>query len=125
MGFDTGFSEQNFQTFIFDNCNSGMEREQVGDDHHVLKCPYFLRDIEAIVQKIEVEMVIIPIRDYNQTAKSRAGHGPDIAGGFWNGAKSFESQKRSDMSLMAAYMLSMVDHEIPTTFFKFRKNDSK
>lgn len=121
LGFDTGFNEDNYKRYIMPNCNAGMERVFT-DRFEVVKNPTFLRDIEKIVtdRNIRVKRVIIPIRDYTASAKSRAHHGINRGGGLWN-ASSEDEQLEFYHTLMANYVYLMTKYNIPTIFINFER----
>lgn len=85
MEYHTGYNKENYTEYIFENCNSGMERVHNGP-FYILKAPDFIRDIEKIVtdKEIIIKTVIIPIRNYKESAKSRFNIGTNgMAGGLW------------------------------------------
>ena len=62
LEFDTGFTKNDYNKYIFSNCNSGMEK-QYNDNYYILKNPIFMSNIENIVNDttIIIKNVIIPI----------------------------------------------------------------
>lgn len=119
LHFDTGFSVENFNDYIFDNCNSGMEK-QYNEKHYIIKNPTIIQDIEKIINdKIKIKFVIIPMRDYNKSASSRVYHN-NKAGGLWN-ASNKEEQLLFYNKIISEYILYMVKYDIPTIFIDFNK----
>jgi len=84
LNFDTGFNESNYNDYIFANCNSGMNR-LYDEPYNIIKNPLIISDIYTILQNptIKIKTIIIPIRYYKLSAKSRIFHN-DQAGGLWN-----------------------------------------
>lgn len=125
LHFDTGFNKNNYKNYIFRNCNSGMEK-LYNEKCNVIKNPTILQDIQKIIQNnISIKYVIIPIRDYTQSAKSRVKHN-NLTGGLWE-AKNEEEQIIFYNKIMAEYIFYMCKYDIPTIFIDFDKmvNDKK
>jgi hypothetical protein len=118
LGFDTGFTKQNFSKFINKNCNSGMEKDYKVN-HQVIKSPFFIEMIDKIYQEIEIEYIIIPIRNYHDSAKSRVRY-KDRQGGLWN-AKNEEEQVKFFYKLISNYIFQMTQFNLPTLFINFEK----
>lgn len=125
LEFDTGFTKNNYQEFIDSKCNSGMEK-RYNDKEYILKNPTFIDKIEKIVNdnQVKIKYMIIPIRDYNESAKSREKYSNGW-GGLWN-ATNKEEQINFYYKIMAEYLLYMTKYEINTIFINFSKmvNDS-
>ena len=119
LGFNTGFNDDNYRRYIMPNCNAGMERVFT-DQFDVLKNPTFLWDIEKIVKDKNniIKRVIIPIRNFAESAHSRAIHGMNRGGGLWN-ATTEDEQIRFYHEMMANYVFFMTKYNIPTTFIDF------
>jgi len=118
LGFDTGFTKENFQHFIFENCNAGMEKPIISE-HKFLKNPLFIENIEEIVNKYKIELVIIPVRNYEKSAISRVRH-ENNCGGLWN-ADNYDNQLVFFHKIIANYLYCMTKYEIPTIFLDFDK----
>lgn len=120
LDFNTGFNRNNYNEFIFSNCNSGMEKEYT-DNYYVIKNPIFITNIEEIVKdtSIIIKNVIIPIRDLNMSAKSRVKHGNE-AGGLWNAQDEF-SQIEFYKNILTNYIYISTKYHINTIFIDFDK----
>ena len=118
LNYNTGFNKTNYETCISKNCNSGMESD-IMSPYYIIKSPYFLRDIRQIVtnEAIKIKLVIIPIRDFIQSAKSRVLH-KNEAGGLWN-ASNLEEQVEFYEAIMANYRICMTTYNINTIFVDF------
>ena len=119
LGFDTGFNETNYANFIFSNCNAGMEKHYAAK-FHVLKNPQFLLQIKHIYtdkENIKIKKVIIPIRDYAESAQSRSNYGKSC-GGLWN-AKNSEEQISYYNKMMSNYIYIATKYDIHTLFLDF------
>jgi hypothetical protein len=53
LHFNTGYNRNNYNSYIYSNCNSGMERNYE-DNYNVLKNPTFITDIEKIVKDTSI-----------------------------------------------------------------------
>jgi hypothetical protein len=95
-----------------------MEK-QITAENYVLKNPCFIKDIQYIIDNYKIKFVIIPIRNYDESAKSRVFHG-EKCGGLWN-ANDHSSQKNFFHEIMANYIYYMTKFEIPTIFLDFDK----
>jgi hypothetical protein len=118
LNYDTGCYKHNYQEHIFVNCNSGMEHD-ITASPYIIKNPCFLRDIDEIVTnpRIKIKLVIIPLRDFTQSAKSRVSHGSG-AGGLWD-ASNLEEQINFYEKIMSNYRTVMTTHRINTIFLDF------
>lgn len=95
-----------------------MERDTMAP-YYIIKSPYFLRDIDKIVMNpmIKIKLVIIPVRDFTQSAKSRISHGNE-AGGLWDASNLYE-QINFYEKIMSNYRTAMTTHGINTIFLDF------
>jgi hypothetical protein len=117
LDFDTGFNITNYNKYIFKNCNSGMEKSY-NESNYVLKNPNFIVNIDDIIMNnIKIKYMIIPIRDYIESAKSRVNNGYEN-GGLWN-ATNMDNQIEYYNKIMANYLYSMTKYEINTIFLDF------
>ena len=99
-----------------------MELEY-NDIHYVLKNPRFIENIETIVndKEINIKNVIIPIRNYTESAKSRFNNGDqNTGGGLWN-ANTEDEQLLFYNKIMSNYLYFMVTRDINTIFLDFEK----
>jgi len=120
LGFDTGFTKENYKYFISENCNAGMERSYKCV-YNVVKHPWIIENIDMVYNNphIKIKYMIIPVRDLRESAKSRVKNGYHN-GGFWN-ATDEESQLAFYNKIMANYIHIMVKYDIPTIFINFEK----
>jgi len=116
---DTGFSINNYVNNLFKNCNSGMELD-INAAPQYLKNPRFITDMANISKRQDIKYIIIPIRNYEQSAKSRVKHGVGQAGGLWQ-ANNYDQQLQMYHKIMAEYLLYMVKYNIPTIFLDFEQ----
>lgn len=118
LDLDTGYNKHNYKNFINNNCNSGMERKY-NDLFSIIKNPHIIMNIPHIIKdkNIKIKKIIIPVRDYIQSAKSRVSHQYN-AGGLW-----FANDEKSQLSfykhIMSNYIYYMTKYDIPTLFLDF------
>ena len=118
IGMDTGYTINNYKKYIFSNCNSGMEKS-ITSPNYVIKSPRFIGNIDEIIKSIKIKYMVIPIRDYTESAQSRAIH-KNGNGGFWN-AKDVNDQVLFYKKVMDKYNQDMRKYNIPTIFIDFNK----
>ena len=120
LDFNTGYNRNNYKLSIFTNCNSGMERSYK-DNYNILKNPNFMKDIEKIAKdkSIKIKNIIIPIREFKMSAKSRVKH-KNGAGGLLN-AKDELSQIEYYKNIFINYMFISTKYDINTIFIDFDK----
>ena len=97
-----------------------MEK-QYNDNFPIIKDPLIIENIETIINdtNIIIKQIIIPIRDYKLSAKSRVIHNTEC-GGLWN-ATNEEEQINFYNKLMSNYIYWMTKYEINTIFIDFDK----
>jgi hypothetical protein len=97
-----------------------MEKH-ISSPHRFLKNPTFVTDTNQIFQQgIAVSSVIIPIRNYTQSATYRNKH-QNNEGGLWGGAIDVPSQETFFHRILAEYLVSMAKCDIPTVFLDFER----
>lgn len=118
LEFDTGFNKNNYESYIYSNCNSGMEK-QYNANHYILKNPTFIGNIRKILKdkSIKIKYVMIPIRDLKASAKSRNEHGNNN-GGLWN-ATDETSQIAYYEHILSNYLYVSNKYDIATIFIDF------
>lgn len=122
LDFDTGYNRENYKENIDSNCNSGMERKY-NEDFYILKNPNFMINIGFLLKKklINIKYVIIPIRDFKESALSRIKNGnADQIGGLLN-AHDELSQIEFYKKMFSSYLHAMNKYNINTIFIDFDK----
>jgi hypothetical protein len=117
LGLDTGFTRNNYFTYLDIESSSGMENFVITKPHKIIKNPHYILHVKQIVQTVKVKHMIIPIRDYEKSAESREKLG-GLRGGLWD-ATNKEEQIQVYYKMMANYMLDMVKYDVPTIFLDF------
>ena len=120
LEFDTGYTKNNYETTIFKNCNSGMERKY-NEKFYILKNPKFMINIRHILQdtNVIVKKVIIPLREYELSAESRVKHKNNAGGLLCSNDK--KSQILFYRQIISNYIYFMTKHNIDTIFIDFDK----
>lgn len=121
LDLDTGFTRETYKRDLFHMCNNtGMEKV-IQSNNEFLKNPLFILDMPKIHKKYDIKYVIIPIRDYEQSATSRYNnHRQHTKGALWE-ATDVDSQVQFYHKIMANYLKVMVELDIPTIFLDFHK----
>jgi hypothetical protein len=126
LEYDTGYTKLNYSNHISKNCNSGMERD-INQKFYILKSPFFIESIDEIInnKNVIIKQIIIPVRDYTLSAKSRLYHN-NQNGGLWN-ATNEEEQILFYNKIIANYIFYMTKYNINTLFIDFDRmvNDKK
>lgn len=119
LGFNTGYTPEEIPKYLY-KCNSGMERQEIEvGKFDVVKNPKFLKTIAKINPEY-IHSVIIPIRDFIRSAKSREYY-KNLEGGLIDNARDYKEQVVLYNQYIATYIQEMVLNEIPTTFIDFEK----
>ena len=116
LQFDTGFDETNINNFIDEMANAGLEVHH-NDPHYIIKNPVYLEIMEEIVKSVTIKNVILPIRNFEESAKSRSSHGTN-KGGLWQ-ATNEKEQIEFYNKILSNYIYTMTKYDITTTFIDF------
>lgn len=118
LGMDTGFTEENYQYNIDNDANSGLEKDL--NFAYIVKSPGYMQCISDVILETNIDWMIIPIREYEDSALSRYKLGPGVRGGLWESRNAVE-QVQMYWRIMAKYIRKMVKYQIPTIFLDFDK----
>ena len=113
LGEDTGFPKG---VKLSDKCNAGLEHRE-NSKHRVIKNPEFALRIPDINKKIDIEHVLIPLRDITKASLSRAAIGKGD-GGLWN-ASDLTEQEEFNRKLVCKLLHDCVRLGIEHTFIDF------
>jgi predicted O-methyltransferase YrrM len=122
LGLDTGFRAG----VPMDGHSGGLERS-LGDfdTPRIVKSPGFCTRLGKLLDDrvVEVEHVIIPMRDFDVAAASRArvaGYGRflGVRGGFL-GTRSASRQRRVLITMLAELLWTITRYDVPHTFLEF------
>lgn len=116
LGMETGFDETNYQSCIDNDANAGLEKNT--DYAYIVKSPAYIQCITELILESNIDWMIIPIREYEDSALSRYKLGPGVRGGLWESKNAVE-QVQMYWRIMAKYMRAMVKYQIPTIFLDF------
>jgi len=124
LDLNTGIDPKEIQKYIFNKCNSGME---LGNSESIrfIKSPSFARQISNLItkKKWKIDFVIVPIRKYEEAAKSREYFKKHAGGLVW-GATDYESQLNEFYKSMSILIRETTLHDIKTIFLDFEKMTS-
>jgi hypothetical protein len=126
LGLDTGFNPKRFEKHVDPVANAGMEL-YIGFIKgyrvpYILKSPAFIEHIHKVLEKTKIDYMIIPLRDFEDSAQSRFRLKDNVTncGALWN-ATDVESQKMFYHKILSDYLLAMVQYDIPTIFIDFKR----
>lgn len=120
LGFYTGYSVDEIPRCLYTKCNSGMERDiQDIGKFSVIKNPIFLKNM-AKINSNYIHTVVIPIRNFERSAKSREYY-KNFEGGLIDNATNYKEQIVIYNDYIATFIQQMVLHELPTIFIDFEK----
>jgi len=126
LGFHTGYNRENYMYFIPPGQKEGLEKTH-RQEYYISKNPQFLTYLNDILndEKIIIKQVLLIVRDFESSAKSRYKNGNKV-GGLWK-ATDVETQVRFYEKIISNYIYVMTKHEINTTFINFDRmvNDKK
>lgn len=120
----TEYTRSNFSRYVDFNNVCGLEthlNNNVNIQARVVKNPEYLNQIDEIIDKlrIKIDYVIIPIRNFRESAESR-NKIKEGWGGLTHASNINEQMLYYDDS-MSNYLMSMVKYEINTIFIDFYK----
>ena len=120
LKYNTGFTADNYQAAIDANCNAGMDK-CYNEPYYIVKQPEFMLYFPRILndKMVNIKKVIIPLRDYEQSAASRLKY-MNEKGGLWN-AVDKSTQIAFYEKIIANYVLLMTKKDIDTIFIDFAK----
>lgn len=118
LNFDTGFNINDIENVKKYKCNASLENVYNAKPY-IIKSPFIITQIEEIInsKKIIIKKVIIPIRNLEDSAKSRLRHKNDN-GGLWN-ATNLEEQISFYEKIIDNYKILMEKYNIDTIFLDF------
>ena len=128
LGYNTGYSREEAETQIhrIENLRAGIEHgigSQRMTNAFIVKNPDFanIRIFHDLISKYSVEHVIIPIRELENSAKSRELMAKTYGGygGFIEGIENLEQQKQYNAELIYNFVHGLSMHDIPFTFIQF------
>jgi hypothetical protein len=117
LGLDTGYTPETMENHVWRHCNAGLERP-IGHKNMILKNPTFLTSLAAYHRSLNL-FVIIPLRELEESAASRARNGKN-PGGLWD-AKTVEEQVDKYETMMMRALYDIVQNDIPHAFLDFKR----
>jgi hypothetical protein len=119
LGFDTGYGPKDCATEIEESsCKAGLEKCDLNSE--VIKSPHMGADIKNTLRKFIPDLVIIPIREPKQTAKSREAQG-DGNGGWNCDEKSVKSQMEHDGNMLHRLIYELANLGVSYIFLPYPK----
>lgn len=129
LGLDTGFDATPGAYEYFPEARAGLEKDIFDPQGpKIVKSPYLCDHVDSVLAAgIKIGHVIIPVRDFDQAAKSRQhvqrettgrAEGQSVAGGLWGTAHG--KDQVAVLGLKFGMLVeALVRNEIPMTFLAF------
>lgn len=120
LGMDTGYTEDECFHICNNACQGGAEWT-IEKPYKILKNPEFMVKIEDIVQNYDIDHVIIPIRNLEDTAKSRENNSENHGGfgGYCFNAHNLEEQETNNARLFYEMIEILTRYDVPFTTIAF------
>lgn len=119
LNMKTGIKIKEIDKSIDPSCNSGIELGYT-DKIDIVKNIAATRGLDFFCKEFDIEYVIVPIRDYEEAAKSREFFKNSSGGLLW-GATDYKSQMTEYYKSIAILVKDIVKHDLKTTFLDFEK----
>ena len=118
---NTAFSKANYLNYIYESCNSGLETGYNNNEALINKNPEFMNKVLEIIkcEEINVKYFIIPIRKFEECAKSREKYSSGPGGFVYS--SNYEEQLQYFKDIYSNYLYMYVKYSIPTIFIDFDK----
>ena len=114
LGMDTGFTEEDITD------EPGLEWNLLNWEPRILKSPLFCADARKLVDTVDIDYLIIPVRDIVEVAHSRRKRG-DKDGGLW-GTKCPSEQEDVLLKYFHNLCLEASKKDIPVIFINYPKS---
>lgn len=116
LNLDTGFKKG---VQLEKGCNAGLESHISNIDRwsYIVKNPRFSLVLNKINAEVDIEHLIIPVRDNRKVALSRENNGTKN-GGFWM-AEDYDNQIVANAFLMQTITQDIAAFDIPHTYLWF------
>lgn len=118
LGLETGYTPETMEKFTYGNCNAGMERP-ISHKVLIVKNPTLITTLPAQLNSFRLH-VILPLRNFDEAAKSRERIGVKKPGGLWD-ATNAEEQVEKYEGWVCKALVDIVQHDIPHTFLDFNR----
>lgn len=122
LGCNTGYSPEECEQHLSrSGCNGGIEHSvgtELFDKSDIVKNPLWMYEPE-LLDGVDIDAVIVPIRDLNAVAKSREKMGVGEYGGFWRGAKTVDEQMKIDAKSFHKFITYAAKNELKMCFLDF------
>lgn len=121
LGFDTGFTKQNYKSNIDKESKGGMETK-LKTPHSVVKNPAFIEEeyLNYIINNnMQIKYFIIPIRRFSDAAESRSNLSTGM-GGLWKATDAVSQEAFYD-KLISKFLFYAVKYDFNVIFIDFHR----
>lgn len=129
LGLNTGYNIDECEWHLErSGCNGGIEHTSESDKFEysdIVKNPVWMYNPELL--NFDIKSIIVPVRNLEDVAKSRANMGSGMYGGFWNGATNIEEQMQVDAKAFYNFINYTIKQNLKVIFLDFPRivNDSE
>lgn len=121
LNMDTGFTKEECEKIKNNEEKAGLEKN-IDCGHYIIKNPLFSLDVENIIKKYTINHIIVPIRNLEDSAKSRKRISDlNIKSGGFNGCDNLEDQIKINSKYIYELIYCITKYDIPNTFIHFPK----
>ena len=116
LEFETGFTRG---VKLDSKCNAGLESDLSNYKHwpYIVKNPEFSFQLDRIRKKVDIDFIIIPVRESERVAQSRERVGKGN-GGFWK-TSSYEGQMGVNSLVYQSLTEDLTKYKIPHMYLWF------
>ena len=118
LGLDTGYTPETMEKFTYPKCNAGMERP-IGHQVLFIKNPVLVTTLPEQLKTFRLS-VILPLRNFNEAAESRARIGARQPGGLW-ASTDVSGQLDNYEKWVCKALIDIVQNDIPYIFLDFKR----
>jgi len=121
LGFDTGFTRENWQRHVHTHCSAGMEWDLADPEApRVVKNPDLCERLGPLLAtgRVRIERALVPVRDLDSAAASRVRIGVGVPGGLV-GTEAPDRQRAVLADRFHQLIEALAAHSVPVTFLHF------
>ena len=121
LGLNTGYTVDECESHLErSGCDGGIEHSIGSRDFKksdIIKNPLWMYEPELL--DFDIKHIIVPVRNLEDVAKSRANMGAGMYGGFWRGATNGEEQMKVDAKAFYEFINYTVKNDLKVIFLDF------
>ena len=118
LGCDTGYSKDNMKYHIYIKCQSGLEKQDFNSK--IIKNPKFSYKMPDLIKKLDIGLVIVPIRKIEDCTTSRVRLGKDN-GGMPENINNYDEMLIENYKRLSILISDLVRLDIKYVLLDFEK----